>query len=79
LLGGKSRINRLFRSEKDREEIAEIRELIAADIHEFMVCNHNSFACGVISQFLSTQFSGNISIEKLVRDILLKGNQILFF
>jgi hypothetical protein len=43
LLGGKSRINRLFRSQKDKEEIAEIRELIAADIHEFTVCNHNSF------------------------------------
>jgi hypothetical protein len=46
LLGGKSRINRLFRSQKDKEEIAEIQELIAADIHEFMVCNHNSFVCG---------------------------------
>jgi hypothetical protein len=46
LLSGKSRINRLVRSQKDKEEIVEIRELIAADIHEFMVCDHNSFVCG---------------------------------
>ncbi|KAJ7358209.1 hypothetical protein DFH08DRAFT_734974, partial [Mycena albidolilacea] len=55
LLGGRSHINRLFRSQKDKEKISEIRELVATDIGEFT-------------------FSGNISIEKLVKGISSKAN-----